>query len=329
MKRREFIAGLGGAAAAWPFAARAQQSDRVRLIGVLMGFASKDPEAQSSFVAFQKALEGLGLIEGRNVRIEARWMGDDPERGKAYVAELAAMVPDVIFCAPERSIVELSRLTRAIPIVFARVVDPVDIGIVQSLAKPGGNITGFSSFEPTMGGKWLQILKEMVPSVSRVDVLIQPENSGNAVLWRAVERAASGLSIKMEAASVHDADEIERAFATLSSQANCGLIVLANPITQGNRDLIISLAASHRLPAVYPYRFFSAAGGLVSYGPDTIDQYRRAASYVDRILKGEKPADLPVQQPAKFEFVINLKTAKTLGITIPQTLQASADEVIE
>jgi putative ABC transport system substrate-binding protein len=329
MRRREFITLLGGAAAGWPHVAGAQQSDKLRLIGGLLGFASNDQEAQNRLTTFRNALQGLGWTEGRNARIEVRWTGDDLERGKGYAAELIALAPDVIFCSTNYALAELSRLTQTIPIVFAEVGDPVGSGFVSKLGRPGGNITGFSSFEPTMGGKWLQNLKEIAPSVSRVGVLIQPESTANIAFLRAAEAAGPSLEVKASSAGVHDGNEIERAIATFASQVDSGLIVLPNSITLGNRDLIIELAARHRLPAIYPYRVFAVSGGLISYGPDQIEQWRGAAKYVDRILKGEKPGDLPVQTPTKFELVINLKTAKALGLTVPPALLTSADEVIE
>ena len=329
MRRREFIALLGGAAVAWPRTAAAQQADKLRLVGVLMGWASDDQEAQNRFAAFRDAFAGLGWSEGRNVRMEVRWAGVDFERGHADAAELVALAPDVILCAPNVAVAELSHLTRTIPIVFGIAGDPVGSGFVSSLGRPGGNVTGFSATEPAMAGKWLQLLKEVAPAVARVAVLFQPETAANAAMWRVVKASAPPLAIEVSAAAVHDAGEIEHAITTFASQANGGLIVLPGPVSLGHRDLIVALAARHRLPAIYPFRFFAAAGGLISYGPDPIDPFRRAAGYVDRILKGEKPGDLPVQSPTKFELVVNLKTAKALGLKIPESFLALADEVIE
>ena len=327
--RRRFISALGGAAAAWPLAARAQQSDRLQLIGVLMGSASNDQVAQDRLTAFRNSFQGLGWTEGRNVRIEVRWAGVDFERGNAYAAELIALAPDVIVASPNLAVAALSRLTRTIPIVMPLVGDPVGSGFVTNLARPGGNITGFNDFEPAMAGKWLQLLKEIAPRVSRVAVFVQPETTTSAAMWRAVEGSGPSLSIEVNSAAVHDASEIEHAITTFAAQANGGLIVLPGPVGTGHRDLIIALAARHRLPAIYPFRYFAAAGGLISYGPDSFDLFRRTALYVDRILKGEKPGDLPVQNPTKFEFVINMKTANALGLTVPQSLLVAADEVIE
>jgi putative ABC transport system substrate-binding protein len=329
--RRKFIAALGGAAAiGWPHDAVAQQSDKMRLIGVLMGgYESADAEGQTYFAAFLDALQGLGWIAGRNVRMEVRWLGDDAERVKAAAAELVAMAPEVIFCASTPVVAVTSRLTRTIPIVFAQVADPVSVGFVTSMARPGGNITGFSLYEPTIGGKWLEVLKEIAPRVSRVAVMILPEFASYVAMVHAAEAAATPLSVKVNAAGVHNAHEIEQAITTFASDADGGLIVTPSAITNGNHGLIAELAARHRLPGIYPYRYYVSSGGLVSYGANLTTEYHRAASYVDRILKGEKPGDLPIQQPTKFELVINLKTAKALSLTIPQTLLATADELIE
>jgi len=323
--RRQFISALGGATIARPLGAHAQQSDKLRLIGVLMGSASNDQVAQDRLTAFRNAFQGLGWTEGRNVRIEVRWAGVDFERGNADATELIALAPDVILASPNLAVAALSRLTRTIPIVMPLVGDPVGSGFVTNLARPGGNITGFNDFEPAMAGKWLQLLKEIAPGISRVAVFVQPETATSAAMWRAVEGFGPSLSIEVNATAVHDANEIEHAIATFADKANGGLIVLPGPVGTGHRDLIIALAAQHRLPAIYPF----PAGGLISYGPDSFDLFRRAASYVDRILKGEKPGDLPVQNPTKFDLVINLKTAMALGLSVPQSLLATADEVIE
>ena len=331
MQRREFITLLGGGTAvAWPLAARAQQADRVRLIGVLMGgYLPADPEGQTYLGAFLNTLQGLGWTAGRNVRFEVRWMGDDAGRLKAYAAELVALAPEVIFCSTTPVVAEMSRLTRTIPIVFAQVADPVNVGFVTSMARPGGNITGFSLYEAAIGGKWLEILKEIAPRVSRVAVILLPQIASYVAMLRAAEAAAPSLAIKVSEAGVNDAREIEHAITAFASDPEGGLIVCPSPITNGNHALIAELAARHHLPGVYPHRYYASSGGLVSYGHNLTDEYRRAASYVDRILKGEKPGDLPIQQPTKFELVINRTTAKALGLDIPTTLLATADEVIE
>jgi putative ABC transport system substrate-binding protein len=327
MQRREFITLLGCTVAAWPQVANAQPSNKLRLIGVLIGFASNDPEAENRFAAFRNAFQRLGRTEGSNVRIEVRWAGEDVERVKGYAEELVALAPDVILCTPTPALAELSRLSHTIPIVFANVSDPVGSGFVSSLGRPGGNVTGFSSFEPTIGGKWLQLLKEIAPRVSRVAVLVQPETASNVQMLHAAEVSGPSLAVEVSAASVRDGTDIERAIATLATDG--GLVVLPNPVTLGHRDLITALAAQHRLPAIYPFGIFPASGGLASYGIDSIDLWRRAAGYVDRILKGEKPADLPVQAPTKYELVINLKTAKALDLDVSLQLQQRADKVIE
>jgi len=329
MQRREFITLLGSAAATWPQVVVAQQADKPRLIGVLMGFASDDAEAQRRFAAFRDAFQGLGWTEGRNVRIEVRWTGANYERLKDYAAELVALAPDVILCGPVPPVRELSRLTRTIPIVFAGVSDPIGGGVVTNLAHPGANVSGFSSFEPDMGGKWLQLLKEIAPGVSRVAVLFQIEIPTQAATFHNAEAAAASLGVEVSAAPAHDANEIERAIATTASQTNGGLIFIQGATLNVNRDLIIDLAARHRLPAIYPFREFATSGGLIYYGYDQMLPWRGTAEYADRVLKGEKPGDLPVQAPTKFEFVINLKTAKALGLTVPLPLLGRADEVIE
>jgi putative ABC transport system substrate-binding protein len=329
MQRREFITLIGGTAFAWPQAVFAQQSDKPRLIGVLMGFASDDPEARNRFTAFRDAFQGLGWSEGRNVRIETRWTGANYERLKDYAAELVALAPDVLVCGAVAPVKELSHLTRTIPIVFAGVSDPVGGGVVTSLARPGGNVTGFSSFEPDMGGKWLQLLKEIAPSVSRVTVLFQPEIGAQAQTYRNAVAAAPSLGVEVRAAGMHDANEIELVIATTASQSNGGLVFIQSGILNVNRDLIVDLAARHRLPAIYPFREFATSGGLLYYGYEQMLPWRGAAGYVDRVLKSEKPGDLPVQAPTKFELVINLKTAKALGLNVPNTLIGRADEVIE
>jgi putative ABC transport system substrate-binding protein len=328
MKRREFITLLGGAAA-WPLAARAQQSDRMRRIGVLMPLAADDLEARARLAAFMQALQQLGWTDGRNMRIETRWGGLNASDTRKFAAELAALAPDVILTMSSVTVAALLQATRTIPIVFTIVVDPVGAGYVDSLARPGGNATGFTVYEYSMSGKWPELLKEIAPSVTRAVVLRDPAIASGPGQFAAIQAVASSLGVELRPVDVRDASEIERAIAVFAQSANSGAIVTGSTGATAHRELIIALAARHRLPAVYNSRFWPASGGLISYGPDFLDQFRRAASYVDRILKGEKPADLPVQAPTKYELVINLKTAKALDIDVPPTLLARADEVIE
>jgi ABC-type uncharacterized transport system substrate-binding protein len=329
MNRREFML-LGGAAVAWPLAARAQQVDRVRRIGVLVApYTQTDREGQARIAAFLDALQRLGWADGRNLRIEYRWAGGDSDRGKAFATELVRAAPDLIVAVGNPVLVELHRLTSTIPIVFTQVSDPVGSGIVTGFARPGGNITGFSNFEDAMGGKWLGVLKEASPNIRRVAVLFGSDAPANVALVGVTEAVAPSLGIQVIAIDIRDGIEIERAIATFASEPDGGLIVMPHPSFVANRGSIIILAARHRLPAVYPLRFFAAEGGLMSYGPDQIEQWRGTASYVDRILRGEKPGELPVQAPTKFELVINLKTAKALGLNIPPAFPLRADEVIE
>ena len=328
MRRREFITLISGAAA-WPLAARAQQPDRMRRIGVLMGSVEGDPEGQSYVKSFQQGLQALGWRYGRNVQIDYRWGGADRARIQTYAAELVRLKPDVILAQTSLVMPPLQRETRNIPIVFTQINDPVESGLVASMARPGANITGFTSFEVTVGGKWLEMLKEIAPDVSRVAVIMNPVQSPQVAILRAIEAVAPSVGVPVIAAGVQDSAEVERVVDAFAHEPNGGLIVLPNPITIGQRELIIALAARHRLPAVYAYRYFVTDGGLMSYGVDLADLYRRAAGYVDRILKGEKPADLPVQAPTKYSQVINLKTAKALGLEVPPRLLARADEVIE
>ncbi len=329
MIRREFITLIGGAAA-WPLAVRAQQAERMRRIGVLPGgYAETDPEGQARVAAFLNTLQGLGWTNGRNVRVEMRWPADDVERAKGYAAELVGLVPDVIVVGANPALAELQRLTKAIPTVFAQVSDPIGSGFVDGLARPGGNVTGFQNYDPEIGGKWLGLLKEAAPSVSRVAVPHDPDSPASVAFVRAAEAVAPSLGVQVTAAGVHNRAEIERAITTFAAEPNGGLIVVPQNILLGNRDLIIELAARHRLPAIYPFRFLATAGGLMSYGIDQIEQWRGAARYVDRILRGEKPGELPVQAPTKYDLVINLKTAKALGLTIAPALPLRADEVIE
>jgi putative tryptophan/tyrosine transport system substrate-binding protein len=329
VKRREFIMLLGGAAA-WPLAAGAQQPERMRRLGVLIvAYTQTDPEAQARTGAFLDTFQKLGWADGRNVRIDYRWGAGDADGGKAAASELVRSAPDVILVASNSALAEVRRLTSSIPIVFTQISDPVGGGFVAGLARPGGNITGFQNFEPAMGGKWLGVLKEAAPNMSRAGVLFASDTAANVAFLRAAEAVAPSLGVKLAAIDVDHDVEIERAVATLASESDGGLLVLPNPYNATNRASIIMLAARHRLPAVYPFRYFAAAGGLMSYGIDQIDQWRRAASYVDRILRGERPGELPVQAPTKFELVVNLKTAKALGLNIPPAFPLRADEVIE
>jgi putative ABC transport system substrate-binding protein len=329
MRRREFITLLGGVVA-WPLAARAQQPDRMRRIGVLMGFAESDREGQAFVAAFREGLQKLGWAEGRNIRIDYRWTGLDTELVQRFAKELVALKPDLILTQSTPATAELLRQTRTIPIVFALVADPIGSGFVASFPQPGGNITGFVTMEPTMASKWLELLKEIAPRVARVAMLFNPATAPYAEYWlNPFKAAAASVAVQAIVAPVHDTSELESVVAAQAHEPNGGLIVMPDTFTTGHRSEITSLAARYRLPAVYPYRVFAEFGGLLSYGDDLTDNFRRAASYTDRILKGEKPSELPVQAPAKFELVINLKTAKALGLDVPLQLQQRADEVIE
>jgi putative tryptophan/tyrosine transport system substrate-binding protein len=329
VKRRTFISLIGSAAAAWPLAARAQQPERMRRIGVLVGSVETDLESQARVAAFERGLQTSGWIAGRNVHLDYRFGSADSELIQKYAAELVGMMPDVILANSPQVLRALSQRTSTIPIVFALIVDPVGEGFIKSLAQPGGNITGFTSFEYPLSGKWLELLKEIAPSVRQVLAINHSENVTGAGYLRALEGAGSATGVKLIAAQVRDAAEIEQAIATMARQSNGGLIILPSALAQVNREMITKVTAQHRLPAVYPFRYFVATGGLMSYGVDTVDVFLRSASYIDRVLKGEKPAALAVQQPTKFELTINLKTAKALGLTVPPTLLARADEVIE
>jgi putative tryptophan/tyrosine transport system substrate-binding protein len=330
IRRRELIAALGGAAVAWPLAARAQHGDRVRHIGVLTGFSENDREAQRRVTAFLGRLRELGWTDGRNVRIDYRWGAGDASRIRAYAAELVRLAPDVILVNSSSVLRPLQQESSSIPIVFVQVGDPVVSGFVASLAHPGGNITGFTPTEASMGGKLLEVLKEVAPGTNVVTIILSSTPApGNAAMSRAAEAVAPALGVRLTMSQVRDGTEIERAVHDFAQQLNGGLVVLADPVTNLHRKLIISLAVQHRLPAVYSYRYFVTDGGLISYGIDPADPYRQAASYIHRILMGEKPADLPVQQPTKFELVINLKTAKTIDLTVPPMLLGRADEAIE
>jgi putative tryptophan/tyrosine transport system substrate-binding protein len=330
MNRREFITLLGGAAVAWPLAARAQQAERVRRIGVLLSAPAEDAEYQAWVGAFLQALAQSGWSIGRNVRIDTRWATGNADSVRRHAAELAALAPDVILAAGASTLGPLLQVTRTVPIVFSIVADPVGAGFVDSLARPGGNATGFMSFEYGFGGKWLELLKQIAPGVTRVAVLRDPATSTGIGQFGVIQAVAPSLGVEITHVNVRDDEaEIERAVTAFARSSNGGLIIIASGLALVHRDLIIKLAAQHKLPAVYFERVFVVAGGLISYGPDNIDQFHRAASYVDRILKGEKPTGLPVEAPTKYEMVINLKTAKALGLEVPPTLLARADEVIE
>jgi len=332
MRRREVIAFFGGAAAASllrPNAAHAQQPERMRRIGVLIGIAPDDPVAQTRYAAFLQGLQQLGWIDGRNLRIETRWAAGNAADTRKYAAELVALAPDVIVSIGSANVGSLLQATRTVPIVFAIVIDPVGAGIVESLSRPGGNATGFMQFDYSLCGKWPELLKQIAPGVTRVAVLRDPAIAAGIGQFAVIESVAQSVGVEVSPVNVSDAGEIERGVTAFARSSNGGLIVTASAQAVVHHDLIITLAARHNLPAVYSERTFAAAGGLISYGPNFIDQYRQAAGYADRILKGEKPGDLPVQAPTKYELVINLKTAKALGLDIPPSVLARADEVIE
>jgi putative ABC transport system substrate-binding protein len=329
MKRREFIGLLGGAAAAFPLAAHAQQGERVRRVGVLMHTTSDELDAQAQMAAFLQEMQVAGWEVGRNLRIETRWSGGDPARLRKYAADLVALNPDVIMAGSGPTLPTMLRETRSVPIVFAQAIDPIGSGSVRSLAQPGGNATGFLQFEYDLSGKWLELLKEIAPQVKRVGVLRASDTTGSAGQWAVIQAFSRAAGVELSPINVRNTAEIERGTKEFAGAPNGGLIVVVTSAAQIHREQIIAVAARHRLPAVYPYRSFVTASGLISYGPDLVGQYRRAAGYVDRILKGEKAADLPVQAPTKYELVINLKTAKALGLTIPPSVLARADEVIE
>jgi putative tryptophan/tyrosine transport system substrate-binding protein len=327
VKRREFITLLGGATVVWPLAAHTQSSP-MRRIGVLNPFAENDPE-HTNVAAFRQALEKLGWTNGGNVRIDYRWGSADPARIRAQAKEIVAFKPDVILVSTALALQPLLEETRSIPMVVTRIVDPVGAGFVASLARPGGNLTGFTVAEFSLFGKLVEVLKEIAPQVMRVAVLFHPDQVPQTRMLQAVEAAAKSIGVQVTAVGARDAADVERAVNEFARERGSGLIVFPNAVTEGNRKLIIAIAAQNRLPAAYGFRHFVADGGLISYGVDLANQYQQAASYVDRILRGEKPADLPVQQPTKYELVINLKTAKALGLDVPWILQQRADEVIE
>jgi putative ABC transport system substrate-binding protein len=328
MRRRDFITLIGAAAAAWP--ARAQQDDRMRHLGILMAGAESDPQYQADVAVFREELQKLGWVDGQNIRIEVRWAGFDAETMRRYAKELIALQPDLILSNDTPTTATLLQQTRSVPIVFATVADPVGSGFVASLARPGGNATGFAVYEASLGGKWLEVLKETVPSVSRVVVIFNPATAPFAENeLKSLNSAAPSFGVEARVAHVSDVSELETVVATQAREPNSGLIVLNEDFMIAHRVEIISLAARYRLPAVYPFRFFAELGGLISYGVNLNDNFRRAVPYADRILRGAKPSELPVQAPVKFELVINLTTAKTLGLTVPPSLLARADEVIE
>jgi putative ABC transport system substrate-binding protein len=329
MKRRKFITLLGSAAVAWPLAARAQRGERVRRIGVLIPVEESDPEAQARVTAFRQGLEKLGWVDGRNVHVEYRSVLADIDRAERYAAEMVAQGADVIVTSGSWSLRAVQRQTRTVPIVFVQVGDPVGGGFVESLNHPGGNTTGFSTFEYPFAAKWLELLKEIAPRVVRAAVLRDPTIATYAAQYGAIQTVGPSFGMQIRPLGVRDATEIERAIDAFARDPHGGLIVLPGPLATLQRDVIIALARRYALPTVYPYRYYTIRGGLISYGFDNLDLYRRAASYVDRILKGEKPGDLPVQAPTKYELVINLKTANALGLEVPPTLLARADEVIE
>jgi putative ABC transport system substrate-binding protein len=329
VRRRRFITLLGGAAAAVPLGARAQQRQRMRRIGVLMNFAADDPEAQARNAAFLQGLSELGRNVGRNTRIDYRWGAGDGERNREYAVELVALAPDVILANGAAAVRSVQGITRTVSIVFAGVADPVGEGLAASLARSASNATGFTTFEFGLSGKWLELLKEIAPRVAQAAVIRDQTQPGGVAWFAVIQAAANSFKVELSPIDARNGGELERAVTAFSQQSNAGLIVLPGASTASHRDLIVALAARNRLPAVYPFRYYATSGGLASYGPDVVDQYRRAASYVDRILKGEKPADLPVQAPTKYELVINMKTAKALGLDLPASVLARADEVIE
>jgi ABC-type uncharacterized transport system substrate-binding protein len=331
MRRREFFGLVGSAATVWSLSAYAQQIDPISKVAVLMNFVAEDPEGQARLQLFSQSLRGTGWIAGKNLRTEIRWAGDNAERFHQYATELVGSAPDVILASASASVVALQQVTRRVPIVFANVIDPVGAGFIVSLARPGGNTTGFTAFEYSISGKWLDLLNELAPGLKRVAVVRDPSLAAGIGQFAAIQTMASASSTGVELSVIDPSDVsgFERALAAFAQEPNGGVIVTSSTSTAAHRELIISLMKRYRLPAVYAFRYNTVDGGLASYGPDTIEVFRRAAAYVDRILKGEKPADLPVQAPTKYELVINLKTAKALGLSVPATLLARADEVIE
>jgi putative ABC transport system substrate-binding protein len=329
MRRRDFIKGIVGSATAWPLAARTQQSKPLRRVAALMPYAANDPQVQNRNAAFLQGLQQLGWTVGQNVQIEYRWSAGSEDDTRKYAAELVALSPDVIFVSGNAGVEPLRRLTRSVPIVFVSVPDPVGAGFVDSLARPGGNVTGFTVFDYGIGAKWLEVLKEIAPNTTRAAILRDPNITAGVGQWGAIQSVSPSFAIEVGPVNLIDPAEIDRALAAFARSPNGGLIATGSALTVARRDLIIALAARYRLPAVYYDRYYVAAGGLISYGSNTVEQFRLAATYIDRILKGEKPADLPVQAPTRYETVINLKTAKVLGLTVPPSLLSRADEVIE
>jgi putative ABC transport system substrate-binding protein len=329
MRRREFITLLGGATASWPLAARAQQPEPMRRVGVLMQTAEGDAESKIQVAEFLRELRKLGWVVGRNVKLDARWAGGDSDRIRKYAAELVALAPDLVLASGGTVVGALQQASRTVPIVFVNVTDPIGRGYVASLAEPGGNATGFTSFEFGIGGKWLELLKQIAPGVTRVAVLRDPVITAGMGYLAAIHALAPSFGVEVSPVDVRVKGDIERAIAAFARTPNGGLIVTPDPAAIAHRELIIALASQNGLPAIYPFRYFVTEGGLISYGPNAIEQFRRAASYADRILKGEKPGSLPVQAPTKFELAISLKTAKALDLAVPQTLVSRADELIE
>ena len=327
--RRELITLLGSAATVWPFAARAQQGKRMRRVGALIPLPANDPQAQVRNAAFLQGLQQFGWTVGKDVQIDYRWSAGNEDDTRKYALELVALAPDVIFASGSQALGPLQRATRTVPIVFVLVADPVGAGFVDSLARPGGNITGFTSYEYGLGAKWLEVLKQIAPNVTRVAVVRDAAMPTGIGVWGAIQSVSPSFGVELRPVDVHDAGEIERVLTAFAGSPNGGLIVTASALAVMHRDLIIALAARHRLPAVYYDRYFAAAGGLISYGSNSVEEFRLAAGYVDRILKGEKPAELPVQVATKYELVINLKTAKALGLDVPASVLVRADEVIE
>jgi putative tryptophan/tyrosine transport system substrate-binding protein len=329
MRRREFITLLGGAAAAWPLAAHAQPTERVRRIGVLLPYADSDRLVHSRVQAFVHRLQDLGWEEGRNIHIDYRWAGDNPDSLRAYAAQLMALKPEVILAVNPPAAATLKQETSSVPVVFVNVADAVGAGLVENLAKPGGNLTGFTNFEFSTAGKWVDLLKQIAPSTARIAVTNNSTNPATAGYLGVIDLAATSSGLRLTKVPAHDPAEIEPSIESIARESYVGLVILPDPITTAYRDLIIGSVARNRLPTIYPFRYFATAGGLISYGPEAVEPYRQGASYVDRILKGDKPADLPVQGATKYELVINRKTAGSLGLEVPYTLLGTADEVIE
>ena len=329
MRRRDFIRGIIGSATAFPLAVEAQQAERVRRIGVMMGYAETDPAAQAQVAALRQGLQKLGWEEGRNIHVDVRYPGGDASAVRTALMELMRFTPDVLVTNTNLVTAVVHGEVRTIPIVFISIGDPVGSGFVDNEAHPNGNLTGFANWEPSMSGKWLGLLKEVAPQIQRIGLLVHPETPANYAMFKFAEALPPAPNIKLVGLGAHDADEIERSMVAFATEGNGGIIVIPHAVTLTNRDLIVALAARLRLPTLYPLAFYAKAGGLISYGFDTVDQFQKGAEYVDRVLRGAKPADLPVQYPTKFQLVVNLKTAKILGLTIPESFLQRADEVIE